>query len=348
MDVIRTIAILLVLVCHCDSSFLPVGISIALKTISAFGVPLFVLLTGYLMLDRDYEGPYLVKYLKRNLLPLVVAFELWNIIDWILGKFIAGRSNTINFPQMVKIALFLDDTGSSAWYMPMIIGLYLGVPIISMLLKRTLSNKQYIYPFILLLLLGYFGTATPTLQQLNKAFKIDINVHNVLQMNLFGASVWGGAVWTLLLTIGYLIKKYQTYIPLPSAVVVLCFSLIAQYYLVRKEVYNNMYSMDYGSIFVVAASISIFVLILHCNNVIQKIPQCIKHSFTHISTYSFAVYMIHVWILPLYPHISLLDSLNCYLRYTILLVSCFCISFVIGRYILGIIPFIRRWLLLVK
>lgn len=144
------------------------------------------------MLDRDYDGPYLVKYLKRNLLPLVVSFELWNILYWALGKVISGNPDAINFSQMVKIAFFMDDTGSSMWYMPMIIGLYLGIPIISMLLKRVTATEQRVYAVILLLLLIYFGTAIPTLQQLNNSFTLDINIHNVLQMNIFGASVWGG------------------------------------------------------------------------------------------------------------------------------------------------------------
>ena len=192
LDIIRTVAIFLVLVCHCDSSFLPTEISNALEAVATLGVPLFVLLTGYLMLDRDYDGPYLVKYLKRNLLPLVVSFELWNILYWALGKVISGNPDAINFSQMVKIAFFMDDTGSSMWYMPMIIGLYLGIPIISMLLKRVTATEQRVYAVILLLLLIYFGTAIPTLQQLNNSFTLDINTHNVLQMNIFGASVWGG------------------------------------------------------------------------------------------------------------------------------------------------------------
>ena len=41
------------------------------------------MLTGYLLLGREYaDGECLQRFLSRNLLGLVVAFEVWNVAWW--------------------------------------------------------------------------------------------------------------------------------------------------------------------------------------------------------------------------------------------------------------------------
>ena len=84
MDAIRVLAMILVIIVHTKHYFFAPAahssIFAILKVIGTVGVPLFVILTGYLMFDRNYEdNSYLQKYLVRNFLPLVVAYQFWNI-----------------------------------------------------------------------------------------------------------------------------------------------------------------------------------------------------------------------------------------------------------------------------
>ena len=55
--------------------------------IGTIGVPLFVILTGDLMLPRNFnKDDYLSRYLHRNFLPLLISFECWNLLRFLFDK----------------------------------------------------------------------------------------------------------------------------------------------------------------------------------------------------------------------------------------------------------------------
>lgn len=165
LDFIRVLAITLVIVAHTREFFFsmegdPLILSL-LRTAKTLGVPLFVLLTGYLMVDRPYESQtYLNKFLRRNFLPLLVAFEGWNLLWYLLGKIepisYAGGGFPISSGRMVKAALFIGDTGTALWYLPMTIALYLGLPIVAGAIRHLngmVGNGSSPYGKLLLMLL---------------------------------------------------------------------------------------------------------------------------------------------------------------------------------------------------
>lgn len=69
LDLIRAVAIVLVVLLHTIGHYVPVEAMThnVCQAFGTLGVPLFVILTGYLMADRDYQGEYLTKYVKCNL-----------------------------------------------------------------------------------------------------------------------------------------------------------------------------------------------------------------------------------------------------------------------------------------
>ena len=45
------------------------------------GVPVFLAITGYLLLDRDYSSAdKIFRFYKHNLLPIIITTEIWNLI----------------------------------------------------------------------------------------------------------------------------------------------------------------------------------------------------------------------------------------------------------------------------
>ena len=121
MDLIRVIAMVLVIIVHTKGNFFSADVHSAVyaffKVAGTIGVPLFVMLTGYLMFGRNHnDNSYLQKYLSRNLLPLVIAYEVWNIV-WNLLRYTHAAENPQKWSAIIKAGLFMGDTMSALWYL---------------------------------------------------------------------------------------------------------------------------------------------------------------------------------------------------------------------------------------
>lgn len=91
LDLIRILAATLVIIVHTKGVFfdkqLNPEIFAFFWVIGTIGVPLFVILTGYLMLPRNFDkDDYLSRYLHRNFLPLLISFECWNLLWFLFDK----------------------------------------------------------------------------------------------------------------------------------------------------------------------------------------------------------------------------------------------------------------------
>ena len=87
LDLIRSFAIIAVVALHVVPQSESAWVyRIFFESMSKVGVPLFLILSGYLMLDRDYTEPdRLKRFFVHNWLPMVVAFELWVFVSFLRG-----------------------------------------------------------------------------------------------------------------------------------------------------------------------------------------------------------------------------------------------------------------------
>lgn len=122
------------------------------------GVPIFLMLSGYLLLDRDYSDTDKIKaFYKRNLLPLVLTTEIWVVIYEIYHLTIDNQKFVLL--DFIKDLLFVKDNAfGHFWYMPMIIGLYLVVPFVANAIKN-IDLKILAVPLVVLCL-AVFGIRT--------------------------------------------------------------------------------------------------------------------------------------------------------------------------------------------
>lgn len=135
-DYLRTFAIISVVVCHVKEEIYKLNLEsigeldlfnkvcvLCLFTFGRLGVPIFLFLTGYLLLDRDYDDKTTVVFWKRNLLSLLVTTVIWIVIYNLF--FSCNYGNTLSWKLIVKECLFLERVPlPHMWYMPMIIGVY--------------------------------------------------------------------------------------------------------------------------------------------------------------------------------------------------------------------------------
>ena len=369
LDCVRTLAITLVVVVHTNAFFFTQDICVVGQVLSHvfgyLGVPLFVILTGYFMVGRSYDLSYLKQYLLHNVFPIILAFELWNVLWYVLEKIPAihypGGGFPISTETMIKGALFIGDTGTAMWYMPMIIGLYVGMPLISWLCTHHMEKSWSGYGLLIVALMVYFGTVVPTFSAAMDYCGHPVTIHSVLNLNIFGASVWGESVWVLYCVAGYLIRigffdRFKTIsVAILGFAVPLAMMICTENAAVLKGIKGLCM---YASLFNVVLSVSIVILALRVSKLIDRLPEIAKRFITFIGRYTFSVYMIHLFVIGAWFNVlfqprhdlpagdSFSDPIQIaiYIIYIILVV----IISAIVAWILGRNKWIRKWLLLIK
>lgn len=167
LDYLRAAAILAVLFIHISGiyyfSFEDVSTKYWLVgtfwfAFSLFAVPVFIMISGYLLLNRTYE---IKDFLRRRFKRVLVPFIFWNCIYIIYLANIAissGESFTLLFAIKFIIKNFLSYSVSPLWFVYLILGLYLFIPIISVWIQNVkITHIEYfLCIWILTLFLGLF------------------------------------------------------------------------------------------------------------------------------------------------------------------------------------------------
>jgi len=113
------------------------------NAIFRFPVPVFVMITGALLLHRDYE---IGSFLKKRLTRVVVPFLFWSLVYvwylWYNEEIAFGNEAWAN----IKLVLHFLKNGSSyhLWYVYMLIGLYFFIPVLSKFVRNA-SEKEILY-----------------------------------------------------------------------------------------------------------------------------------------------------------------------------------------------------------
>lgn len=111
-------------------------------SIVRYAVPLFLMLSGATLLNKEYE---LMDFYKRRITRVLFPFLFW-LIAYFIYRFIitAPKSQPIGFHDIYEWAvnLFLKEGGSKHfWYIYMILFIYLFVPFIGKVLRKISHFK---------------------------------------------------------------------------------------------------------------------------------------------------------------------------------------------------------------
>lgn len=108
-----------------------------------FAVPVFVMITGALLLHREYE---LTDFLKRRLSRVVWPFLFWSLIY--IGYSWYNEDITFTNDAWANIHIIFHQLKYGAyyhlWYVYMLIGLYLFMPVISKFVRNA-TEKEMLY-----------------------------------------------------------------------------------------------------------------------------------------------------------------------------------------------------------
>ena len=155
LDLLRVISIFCMMLLHvCASQFDAVDVNSfewqvlnVYDSLVRFCVPVFVMISGVFFLDPKKEYP-LKKLLKKNIWRIVTAYLFWSVCYAVVISFIDYR--TINRAYFENVARETITGRYHLWFLNMIVGIYLVVPI----LRKISQDKKLTEYFILL---SFFG-----------------------------------------------------------------------------------------------------------------------------------------------------------------------------------------------
>lgn len=280
IDTLRTIATLLVVLLHVsveyviiaknnltfDTSFWVANIA---DSFSRICVPLFVLISGMFLVGRkeSFKQSY-QKRASRILIPLI-SWTIIYISYRLIFNFITAQPLDI---KSILVSVILGRPFYHMWYMFMIIGLYLIIPILNNSI-HFISRSTLWFIAIILLFFGLLNSSYDTLLSNNVFFIFWF-------VNYLGYFI-----------LGYLIKDYKrdfSIVTLFSVYIISGISIAILSYITIKQ-YDSLYFYGYLTPFVIISSLSVYKL-FHQLNLDESILSKISHL-------TFGIYLIHAGVL---------------------------------------------------
>lgn len=281
---LRLIAMFAVVVLHTASPLLfgyktsPPGNWMAAdvyNAITRFAVPVFVMITGALLLGREYP---LGGFLKKRIGRLILPFLFWSLVyigyQW--------YEDIVVFPPdtwgCIKLVLHQLKTGTSyhLWYVYLLVGLYLIIPILGKFVRHA-THKELLY-----FLAIWFITILVSGQYLPR-------FSTAVELRYFSGYIG-------YLVLGYYLANKQFQFPgmvFIAALLFLCFAIvttIGTYYLEVKTQELSTYFYEPLGPFVVALSASAFLIAK--NSVVTLNPKLTK-VLDNASGYTLGIYLCH-------------------------------------------------------
>ena len=349
LDIARTFAIISVVLCHSVELIYNMklegweNLSVQSQmfrticfTIGRLGVPIFLLITGYLILNKQIDNDDdVINFYKKNLLPLVVTTEIWIVIYNIFIPIYTHER--FEFSSLIKNMLFIEQVPlMNMWYMPMIIGMYIALPFVSKIM-HTFSMKSLKFAMIIVFLLKFL---LPTIN-------VVLNIWNLkLLGNIIDIGFLGGG-YGLYIVSGYLISRGKLKKEKSRNICIIGIISFVLACVIQIISYNNLieYAIWYDSVFIYICTICIFELCTRIN--IQNINKRVINASTYISKISLSIFFLHIIIAmiatPIIGKLAIINPVKVLILFTVT----FGISIII---ILGLskIKIIKEKVLLIK
>ena len=254
-------------------------------TVGRLGVPLFLFLTGYLLLDRVYDVGKIQRFWKRNWLGILVTTEIWIVLyDVFLRLFHFQHWST---KELIRDMLFMDQVHMGhMWYMLMIIGVYLCIPFAARAL-RNVDLKTILFPLIILC---FYAFGIPVIKAWGNAVSHGGNIHALLDLG------FSGGVYGIYIVLGLCVKrgllhKLGTVVLFVGMIVSLLLTIGLQWFSYSHGVAYNVW---YDNGFLLLCTLCLFELFSRTS------ADRLHNTCLWISLNSFGIYLVH------FPFIMLL------------------------------------------
>ncbi len=286
----------------------------------SWAVPLFLMVSGALLLSKNITiKKVFSKYIPRILICLV----FWHLLYY----FYTNSEFTFNNLGLAIKNMLLSKTYSHLWYLYLLIGIYIILPLISKLVNN-LDDKMLLY---LLVISGIVSIVLPTI---NLLFGIDIDYVEpfiVLQFSQY----------MFYFILGYALNKVKIKTKKNILLILIGFFvvsiLVASFsnYMSYKETTRINYSQTYTIFGTICAS----CLFIFINN---KFSNKKNKVINNLGELSFGVYLVHFLVIKVLQRYGIHSNIiNPILGNIIVTISVLAISFLIS-FIISKIPVIKK------
>ena len=290
LDWARAFAILCVILVHVTEGIFPFhpegmatyslvqqAILFSCFTLGRIGVPLFLFLTGYLLLPRDYSEGATKAFWKNRLLGLLITTEIWIVLMELFWSAISGTALD-PFSILRKMCFLGASSISHMWYMPMILGMYCFLPLISNGIRRF-DWKTLLFPLSVVLV---YVSLLPSLGTFLQAYGVGVLPEPVIDLS------FGGGTFGVMIILGYclscgLLRRWSKWLLLWGCVFSFAFTVVSQIFLYRHGIRYNVW---YNYFPLIIAAACLFELA-------SRVRLSPSGLVTQLATYSFGIYLVH-------------------------------------------------------
>jgi len=341
-DLLRIIAAFSVVVLHVSGVFIemsPVGsldfrLSNFMNSVSRFGVPVFVMISGAIFLSEE-KGITVKKLWCKNILRMCIIFLVWSYAYYVYEslywwKFDFWRHGIV---RTITGCIYASD---HFWFLFMIMGLYALVPILRTWIHH--AGKKELDYFVILFLVFQIGSTTVTnLLDKSLVYKI-FDLVKIVELS-----------WYLgYFVIGYILVRYGVsrnvkrvlYCMVPLGII--ANYLISDYMSMQKGAYSPGIYDSFG-IFTFVHSVALFVFCVDTFSKVKVNAEVTKWC-TNTALDTLGIYLMHIALLDFFTRNRFIVGNIPHVPGIILLsIVCFVICGLVAS-ILRRIPFVGKYL----
>lgn len=334
-DILRIIAVFAVIMLHVSARRFYVSFPSNeweflnfYDSISRWGVPVFVMISGALFLDTNKLFS-LKRLFKKNVVRILAALIFWSLIY----EFYKMNGNT----TLLHFLYGVVKGPGHLWFLKMLLGLYVSIPI----LRLVIINREIEIYFLIVSILstfiipfipGFLGLYDPLMK--NTVEKLIDTIGLNIATGYIGYFVLGHILNTTIIKPKVRITLYA--LGILSVLFVIALTSIFSHRLGVPTVmlYNNL------TLFTLLEAIAIFVFVKYNLNYLSDKSRLL----VRISKYTFGIYLVHILVIKVANDMF---GINSSIFYSAIYVPCFSILVFIISYgiilVLDKVPIVNRY-----
>jgi surface polysaccharide O-acyltransferase-like enzyme len=322
-DLIRVLAIYLVVVIHVSGQLTNVWGKIPqyqwvtadiLGGIARVGVPLFFMLSGFLLLPRSES---LRDFYGKRMLRIVIPFVFWSI--FYISLDCIGKPGVCT-PQYLRPYILLQRSYFHLWFLYSLIGIYFILPLLRLMIRPDTARTFLWYLIVLWLIFQPIRTL------MDQFLHFSININAPLATGFLPYFILGYLLGEVALTRG---RRIAAAVAFAIGALI---TIVGTYLLTSINGSFNGYFYDYVTIGVILSTAGAFLLLRTVSDVGFFATERFHSLMRWVAGGTFGVYLIHVLVIWSLDRIHI-NSFMGFALWSILLVATlvFVISFLLVR-----------------